>query len=340
MQNFGGVIIEKIKPLDLQFGGLTTIEDEIIFPEGCYKYLPDFEEQTSLYFESNTCVAQSADNAMETDMTERVVSEKISIENLQWLKWENYFKNGKINFNDRALAIASGTDPEAGNSLARVYQTAKEQGLASENIWPWDWRERDAKINNKKNFWNGGVLPVAVKEQMTEFKKRFDIVAEWVEIKDWKEAEKRGALQTCVWAWKKRGDKYYNPYPGKYNHAVQETSIDLLEVFDTYQPKIKQLESEADFYGWALKFNVFEKRHLEIMDKPKIENNSLVFCAEGAGEFGLYLDGNIIVDDLVKVLAVWFMRTPDREVPKKKTITLAQWNLFSKIDLKGRTITK
>jgi hypothetical protein len=335
-EQYGGVIFEKIKPLEYQFKGLTSVEEKFIFPNGCYAFLPDFEVQTSIYFESNSCVAQSADNALEVLFAEGIASGRISEENISWLRSEGYFTNGKINFNDRALAIASGTNPDAGNSFARVYEAIRSQGVASENIWPWDWRERDAKINNKKNFWNEMLLPVRVKEQMTEFHKRFEVIAEWVELKDWGEAQKQGALQACVYAWHKRGNKYYRPEGKKFNHAVLELQADEPEIFDTYSPAIKQLESSADFYGWALKYNITEKKSMP--EKIKIENNVLVFCAEGAGKIGLHLDGRIIIDDVAKVLAVWFLRTPDKEIPKKRTITAQQWSLFEKINLKGEKI--
>jgi hypothetical protein len=335
MKKENGVILTRVGPREFQFGGMTTIEKAELFPLGCYAYLPEFEAQTSLYFESNTCVAQSFNNAAETLFAQAIEAGMINQENQEWLKEQGYFKNGKINFNDRALAIASGTDPDNGNSGWQVFQTARAKGLAAENAWPWDWRERDPKINNRANYWNEFKFPVNVEEQMAEFKKRFTFLAEWVERKDWKTAQRYGMLQVYVNAWYFRNGRYYNP-TGKFNHATAGAEYKYLEIFDTYTPMMKNLEAETDAYDWILKINI--KQIMTETPIVKIENNSLIFCAEGPGEFGLYLDGQIIVDDLAKTMAMWFMSNNGRMDGKTRTLNLAQWNQFQKINLKKEKI--
>lgn len=344
MNKYSGAIIEHVPPMSNQFGGMTTIEDEIIFPDGCYHFLPEFEAQTSLYFESNTCIPQSYDNAVETDFSEYIESGKMLPEDLQWLKDEGYFKNGKINFNDRALAIISKTDPDKGNSGERVAIAAEENGLAAETAWPWDWRERDPKINNKENYWNNFELPENVKKQMAEFHRRFKdlLVHEWVERKNWAKVEKKGALQGYVNAWYERDGKYYNPNPGHSNHGVQPISSATIEVFDTYQPSIKQLEQESDLHSWILKINLRQRAII----MPKIKDNTLVFTIGHGGQFGLYLDNRIIVDDLAKIMAMTIMRSKvinegtenEQVLIKRKTLTESDWDLFPKTNLKNEKI--
>jgi hypothetical protein len=334
MEKINGVIIEHVPPMSNQYGGMTTIEDEIIFPDGCYPFLPEFEAQTSLYFESNTCVSQSYNNAQETSFAAAIANGKISAENVKWLTDEGYFKNGKINFNDRALAIISKTNPNKGNSGEAVADAAEENGLAAETAWPWDWRERDPKINNKESYWNDFQLPPNVTAQMAEFKKRFELLHEWVERKDWSAVEKKGSLQGYVNAWHERNGKYYNPYPGKTNHAVQPISSATIEIFDTYHPSIKQLEQENDLHCWILKINVRERAKI----MPHIENNTLIFTTGHGGQFGLYLDNRIIVDDLPKILAMWMMRNNGATAGKTKTLTQEDWDKFNKTDLKNNSI--
>jgi hypothetical protein len=342
MNKFGGAIVEHVPPMSNQHGGMTTIEDKIIFPNGCYEFLPEFEEQASIFFESNTCVSQSYNNALETEFSRDFKNGKISKENLKWLQDEGYFKNGKINFNDRALAIISGTDPNGGNSGECVADAAEAYGLAAESAWPWDWNEPDPNINSKKNYWNNLNLPEKVKTQMAEFHKRFELMHEWVERNDWAEAEKKGALQGYVNAWHEKNGKYYNPAPGSYNHAVQSISEATIEIFDTYLPEIKQLEKITDIHSWMLKVNFRECSKI----MPKIANNTLIFTTGHGGQFGLYLDNRIIIDDLAKIQAMAIMRSKvinegtenEQVLLKRKTLTESDWDLFPKTNLKNEKI--
>ena len=332
--NYGGAIILHIPPMSNQYGGMSTIEDEIIFPDGCYSFLPEFEEQTSIYFQSNTCVSQSYDNDQETLFAGAIANGQLSAENIEWLKIEGYYKNGKINFNDRALAIISRTNPDKGNSGEAVASAAEEYGLSAETAWPWDWRERDPKINNKEKYWNNFELPDNVKRQMAEFHKRFELLHEWVERKDWEKVEKKGALQGYVGSMRVRDGKYYNSVPGRFIHAVQPISSSSIEVFDTFQPSIKQLESMEDLHTWLLKVNMRERAKI----MPKIENNTLIFTTGHGGMFGLYLDNRIIVDDLSKVMAMWMMRNNGNTANKTKTLTESDWDSYGKTNLKNEKI--
>jgi hypothetical protein len=334
MQNYSGVILEYVHPESNQYGGMTTVEDVVIFPNGVAEFLPDFVEQSSLYFPTNICVSQSMASDVATCM-HSLIAYGMTPDNLQWLKDEGYFINGKIKFNARALAIISGTDPKIGNSGPRVFGAIEKYGLAAWSKWPFDLRERDTKINNKDNYWNGFNVPQAVIDQGKEFLKRFVVTSEWVYIDKWSEVEKKGALQAYVNAWHERNGKYYNPSPGKTNHAIEQISAELQDIFDSFSPSVKIIESLGDFHPWMLKINLRERAKTMSI---KITNNTLIFTVGHGGVFGLYLDNRIIVDDVAKILAMWMMRNNGNTFGQTRTLTQEDWDKFPKTDLKNNAI--
>jgi hypothetical protein len=334
-QNIQGNVIKPITPMSYEFGGMTGIEQVLLFPDGCIDYLPENENQSGIYFDTYGCVSFSFLNAIETLFTRLVSLGKISLDNIKWLN-ANYLVNGKLNFSDRDLVVMSGTNPNVGNDGWTVFTTAKNKGLICESDAPWDFRERDPKINNKENYYNYTRSDKNEKKAQ-EFLKRFDIQAEWVNKDNLLESSKYGAVQVYVNAWYLRDGKYYNPNPGKSNHAVELAKKSENKIFDQYDPFIKQLESDNDFYSNALKINIIEKT----MAKPIIQNNTLIMMVTGGGNIGMYLDGNIIVDEPAKLLTVWLARSSKNGAftgGLVKSLTQADWDLFPKTNLKGELL--
>jgi len=142
-----------------------------------------------------------------------------------------------------------------------------------------------------------------------------------------------GAVQVYVNAWHKNDEgKYYNP-TGNITHATEAVDYDTCKIYDTYEPKIKELASWDDIGSWALKINIIEKNMIE---KPNLENNTLVLLVEGAGGIGLYLDDKIIIDDNAKILAVFMARNAKYGKFKEadvRSLTQEQWDLFDKRSL-------
>lgn len=324
------LILPNILPRSLEYGGLTTVEPKILFENGSIlSYLPIIlEVQSHIYFDDYGCVSNSFENGCQVLTKKQFSSYR---EATQKMIKDNFFKDGEADFSNRDLIVLSGTDPQAGNSGDRVLAAAQSNGLIPQTMDGW-LESRDTE-NTKEKFYAYGRTPEAQKIA-DEWNKYMDITGEWVPRSKWEAAAKEGVLQVYVNAWYKNSDgKYYNPN-GKHNHAVLMADYKAVKILDSYDPGIKELASWEDAYYWALKINITEKT----MDKPKIENSSLVQLVEGAGGFGMYLDGKIYVDDTAKILASVIMRNNGKLDGKIKALTQEQWNLFDKYNLKGEKL--
>lgn len=322
--------LPNILPNSLEFGGMTTVEDTILFENGSVlDYLPSFETQAHTYFDDYGCVSNSFENGIQILIKRQIDS--FSKKNQDWLK-ETFYKDGEPNFSNRDLIVLSGTIPRIGNSGDKVLKTAQEKGLIPQTMGDWDTSSRN--INNTlENFYLYGRTAEA-QEVADEWNKRIKITGEWTGRGLWQEASKKGVLQLYVNAWYVNSEgKYYNPNT-KHNHAVLLADYNEAKILDSYKPEIKQLASLNDAYYWALKININEKT----MTKPKIENNSLLQLVEGKGGFGMYLDGKIYIDDTAKILASVIMRNGGNLNGKIKALTQEQWDLFDKYNLKGEKL--
>lgn len=333
--NMRGNIIKPIKPLTYEFGGMTGIDQVLLFEDGCIDFLPEQENQSGIYFDTYGCVSFSFLNAIETLFARLISLNKISLDNIQWLS-KNYLVNGKLNFSDRDLVVLSGTNPNSGNDGWTVFDTAHNRGLICESDAPWDFRNTNPSENNKDKYYTYTRSDKNEKKAQ-EFLKRFEIKAEWVSRSNFLEASKYGAIQVYTEAWYGRNGKYYNPYPDKSNHAIELAQKSSNKIFDTYDPFIKQMEQGSDFYINGLKINITEKT----MAKPIIQNNTLIMMVSGGGNIGLYLDGNIIIDEPAKILSVWLARSSKNGAftgGLVKSLTQEDFNLFPHINLKNETI--
>ena len=330
MKIVNGAIKPEITPLSLEFGGMTTVEDTILFDKGSIlDYLPLYEGQSHTYFDDYGCVANSLENGIQVLIKRQL--DDFSYSTQKWLK-ETFYKDGEPNFSNRDLIVLSGTIPRVGNSGDKVLKTAQEKGLIPQTMGDWDTTSRDTN-NTEENFYLYGRTAEAQKVA-DEWNKRIKITGEWTGRGLWQEASKKGVLQLYVNAWWKNAEgKYYNPNT-KHNHAVLLADYDEAKILDSYKPEIKQLASLNDAYYWALKININEKT----MTKPKIENNSLLQLVEGEGGFGMFLDGKIYIDDTAKILASVIMRNNGKLDGKIKALTLEHWNMFDKYNLKGEKI--
>lgn len=129
-----GVLIPKIKSSDYVSGWFSKISYE----ERCSdwgKYLPTRENQFSSVADFQSCVSESFNSAIETQMIWMIKTGKFTTEQLDEMKELHYFDdNGQPNFSDRFLAKMSGTT-RYGNSQNKVADTAKEYGLIGEKDW-------------------------------------------------------------------------------------------------------------------------------------------------------------------------------------------------------------
>ena len=324
------LILPTILPNSLQFGGLTTVQDSVLFEDGSIKsYLPRFEPQSHTYFDDYGCVSNSLESGIQVLCKRQFDSFS---DKLKKLLAEKYTKNGEIDFSNRDLIVLSGTKPMVGNSGDAVLATAQTRGLIPQTMGDWDPASRDTN-NTIENFYLYGRTSEA-QEVADELNKHLKITGEWTGRSNWEEASKKGVLQLYVNAWYRNSlGEYYNPN-GKHNHATIMVDYFAVQLFDTYKPEIKTLTSWNDAYYWALKINIEEKH----MEKPKIENNSLLQLVEGSGGFGMFLDGKIYLGKTADILASCIMRNKGDLKLKTRALTQEQWDLFDKYNLKGEKL--
>jgi len=309
---YNGVILPYISPLSMEFGGMTTIEKVEVFPEGnLIPFLPPFKGQSGVYMDTFGCVIHSFNKGGRT-----------------YLK-AHY--NLDYDFADRDLVVLSGTKPGVGNTGNKVLNTAQVISLIPYKFEDFDLTSRDPK-HTVERYYAYARVPEAQPEA-DKFNEEYQIFGEWVPRELWAEASKFGSLQVYVKAWHiDENGEYFNP-TGTYNHAVLLANHKTRQISDTYKPELKTIRSWNDAYYWALKITIIKKH----MEKPIIENNTLVQLVgdnqPGSGQFGLYLDGNILVGGVAELLATFYMRNNGNTAGKTKPLNREQWNLFNRKDL-------
>ena len=335
---FEGALKPTIRPTDSQYNGASVvISDEKIFPYGCLMYAPVFESQIGVYFDTYACVAYSIANGLEILMDRMRELGLIYDSTWNWLIANGYIIDGRVRFSNRWLAVRSGTDPSWGNSGDRVIRFARDNGLAPLTLCEWDLDDRDPK-KTKEAYYDASTINKKADEVALTFSKIIDILYEWVDRDDFDESSMYGAVQVYTKAWFKRDNGlYYNPNPGSAGHAINLGDSPTNKVIDQYLPQIKQMEKKEDFYYLGLKINVSDKSK----NMLKLKNNTLVQLVSGVGGLGLYLDGNILIDDEAKILFTFIMRNAKQVDGETvftggpiKSMLIQDWALYPKKNLK------
>jgi len=309
---YNGVILPYISPISMEFGGMTTVEKIEVFTEGnAIPFLPAFKGQSSVYFDTWGCVSHSFNKGVRTYLKARY--------------------NLDYDFADRDLVVLSGTKIGTGNSGSNVLDTAQIKSLVPFEFENWDMKDRNPE-NTAEKYYAYARVPEAQPEA-DKINNEYEILGEWVGRENWEEASKYGSLQVYVNAWyKDENGEYFNP-TGRYTHALMIANYKTRQITDTYEPELKTIRSWNDAYYWALKITIIKKT----MTKPIIENNTLVQLTgdneAGSGQFGLFLDGNILVGGVAELLATFYMRNNGNTIGKTKPLNRAQWNLFNKKSL-------
>lgn len=317
MQTTKGYIQEDLlDPRSWICGGYTGIKSQVWQSNGNWDAsLPMYEPQRNKYFDTMACVSFSNINVLETLIKK---------------KWKM-----DVNFSDRALAKMSFTG-KRGNTAARVNTTIVEQGLAMERTWPFD----TGSIKTWNKFYE--TIPISVILEAGEFLNKYKVSWDWVfwrEQHKIKEALRYSPLAVAVYAWARPKGDIYPRTEHRQNHFVElygYKDSEYWKIYDHYTNSKKKLAWDFNF-GAKVRWDISLNK-LEPMPKYHITNNTLVFCAEGRGEFGLVLDDKIIVDDLAKVMAQFLMRNNGRTEDKVKSVTKVIWDSFPKINLKKQSV--
>lgn len=330
----------RIKPTDFVSGEMDAFSGDNepeLYPDGCIAHLPVNEAQIGIYFDTYGCVSFSANNALETDGNYKIKNKIYSAENIKWLEEVGYSKNGILNFSDRDLIVMSGTIPDLGNYLDKVADTARNKHLIPESMASWDFRNRDASVNNKANYYNYKRTEEAQKIS-DEFGKRFEVRYRFVPLNNFASEGKKRVIQVLSCSNRnKKGDVFFCPVSHQSGHAMMLARHSDWSIFDHYEPFLKNYEGEKDFYPMGMSFSLVEK-NMSNNQKPVIADNTLIQLVTAPGGFGLYLDGKIIVDSLDKIIASWLVRNNGNLNGKTKALVKEQWDLFPKVNLKMEKI--
>jgi len=246
-----GFIPEPVVGEDYLFG-VSAIDNFIKVESGDWTpYLPKSEKQRQ-GFESMCCTNFSSTSAIEMLLTRLIDLKLISVGNLKWLQDNGYIDDsGHINFSDRFDALVSGTKPSEGNSLKGVADAKHKYGLIPEKLLPW--------VDNETTYFDKSKITPQMYSLGLEFLKRFPINYEIVYKQDFQEALKVSPLAIAVYAWNGTVNNAYVLVPNPINHAVG--MIDdkpIWQIFDSYDPFIKKLADNYNFYDYGIRYIVRE----------------------------------------------------------------------------------
>lgn len=287
-------------------------------------YSPRGERQRQNGFEPLSCTSYAVCNAIEMIFNYKLEKE-LTKHDRQWLDEKGYLnEKGKINFSDRFLAEMSDTT-EDGNYIHKVAKIAATVGLVPEKDYPYPkdptWDKYYKEINDD------------LKKKGKEFLERFTLGYQWTDKLE--EDIKESPIVVVVHAWKKNDDGLYYK-AGDFNHAVVKYRKGNW-IFDSYRPFFKQVTSD-NLQTHGIKFYVETKFKPYNMD---IKNNTLIFKNEGKGRnFGLFLDGMLMIGETADVIGQFMMRNDGRIEGKTRTLTEEQWNSLPHYNLKRKKLGK
>lgn len=137
-RSVGGLINEPCPhPKDYVLGA--TVTPKVVhFPtgHGWLPYAPTKDYQVVSNGDLNICVTDSVVNGYEYAV-EKLRKDDAEID--AWLKENGYIdENDNVKFNNRIVAVGSGTDPNAGNTVTNVTEFIRVYGLAPQSAYPWD----------------------------------------------------------------------------------------------------------------------------------------------------------------------------------------------------------
>lgn len=307
-----GFIPEPRRPADWQFGAISGIDnDEVLREDGQWdSYIPSYEPQRNVYFDTMACVSFSALNCIETLL---------------------YRKYGEqTNFSDRALAKMSGTTTE-GNSLWNVAETIRKKGFLYESDWPFlgFLKDRDGYYSDIHPE-----LLAAAEANLKRYSISYEFV--WDTPDKLVEALKFAPVQVAFHAYCPLQEGIHARCAGTGNHAVMLYGYVLgqyWKIYDHYDNKFKKVAWDTAFYG-AVKFDISNAEK----PMPQFKPNTLYQVVEGPGEFILNIAGKMRRDDLTKLLASWAVVNGGKTDGQVGTLTLKDLEGTTLYDLKGNKV--
>ena len=173
-------------PTDFLASAETGITLGELNPTGDWRpWLPSDERQRlqgGSNFESNSCVTFSATNVLETGANFALAKGLWHEDCVQWLRDNGYIDaQGKLNLSDRFTSKMSGTVPDRGNQLQKVWDSLRHDGAVPEAKWPFPVAEINAAATLAEQRAIYFREPTqAVKDLGKEFAKHFEVLYDWV----------------------------------------------------------------------------------------------------------------------------------------------------------------
>lgn len=255
-----GLIVALPLPKDYILGGEASLGVVDILPSGDWTpYQPEEEVQYGNGWDSMSCTSFSYTNAVETYINYLIQSKKMTPEAIKWLTDKGYINmRGVINFSDRFLAIMSGTT-QNGNQLNKVAETARTIGLIPQSMLPLagsTWSE----------FMDPNIITKEMTDLAKEFLTHFKLSYEWVMFNQDRSLDdnERTLLINSL---KQLPLQVGIPFPASHAIEMIRCGDDIVRLFDTYQPFIKDLTTKGDINtGVSIHFAM---RHL-LQEVPQV----------------------------------------------------------------------
>ena len=236
----GGLLIpDHFEPSEYLAGAISGIVHEDRNTTGDWtSFLPTDESQRFKYFDDYGCVTHSGENSLEIQLEFLQKSELMRKEDYEWLNYNGYTDENGFNFDDRSIVVLSGTIPNQGNYVHKVWDAFRKIGLIPPDLIPFnsEWRLQD--------YYSKDDFPPIAYNKGQEFLKRFWIQYERVLANDFEKALKHAPLivgvPTCP------GWDYSDIVPAcnrSANHATILVKMDerYYHIYDSYEPYIKRL---------------------------------------------------------------------------------------------------
>ena len=294
-----GYIAPKIKPEDYILGS-GQVPQEILQENGQWTDYYVVEEIQKKNFDTFNCTGFNTTTPLEIQLLRR----------------------GEIkNFSDRGLGIFAGTFPP-GNDPHTVAEAVRKQGLFNEQLLPFS-----QQLENVKEYYSykGGDKALC-KTEAKKFKENYFFKHDYlratsgnVSKETLKEALRYAPLAIAVFAWAKRGGKYFRPENKADTHwttLIGYKERDHWIVFDSYSPFVKYLEWDFPI-SVAKRYYIRKRTKEEMLEYLKKQLNLLKIFLIWLSSFIPYLKRYLLEEPKPEP-------TPEPE-PKPKESLLLNW---------------